>query len=263
MINHARTLLMNVNGSARPAATFFMEEYVPPDFEAQELSSSLQDVYNVLFGSNSDNAFLNFRARQYMYVLHSTEFAQYVTDLDSRVTYLNDRSIVETSQAALIEPLNSLATANLFEVGEVEVTPSVPQMLPSWQLEVLAALYVRTTHEKSGRKLDTVITITDGLTNVIPMAGQADYGVRMEASLSLTVGAKWRISKPVFPDADLTQLVADLETVEASLNKLFGVTEPYRTFKELWNKHALLSYRLSGALLAFVYRAEEARAGNG
>lgn len=263
VINHARTLLMNVNGSARPAATFFMEEYIPPDFEAQELSSSLQDVYNVLFGSNPDNAFLNFRARQYTYVLHSTEFAQYVTNLDPRVTYLNDRSIVDASQTALIEPLNLLAIADLFEIGTVEATPSVPQMLPSWQLEVLAALYVRTIHEKSGRVLDTVVTIIDDLTNVIPMAGQANYGVRVQASPTLAVGAKWRITKPVFPDADLTQLVADLETVEASLNRLFGVAEPYRTFKELWNKHALLSYRLSGALLAFVYRAEEARTGNG
>jgi len=262
VINHARTLLMNVNGSTRPAATFLLEEYIPSDFEAQELNSYLQDVHNVLFGSNPDNAFRNFRAWQCMRVLHSTEFAQYVTDLDPRITYLNDRSIVDASQAASIEPLNALAVGDVFEVGEVETSPSMSQMFPSWQLEVLAALYVRTTNEKSGRRLDTTVTITDGLTSVIPMAGQVNYGVRIQASVMLPVGAKWRITAPAFPDADLAQLAADLETVESSLNQLFGVVEPYKTFKELWNKHALLSYRLSGALLAFIYRAEEARAGN-
>ena len=221
------------------------------------------DVYNILFGSNSDNAFRNYRAWQYMHILHSTEFVQYVTALDSRVTYLNDRSIADASLSASIVPLNALATANLFEVGAVEATPSVPQMLPSWQLEVLAALYVRTTNEMSGRQLDTTVTITEDLTSVIPMAGQANYRVRIQASPTLSVGAKWRITKPVFPDVDLTQLLANLETMESSLNQLFGVAEPYKTFKELWNKHALLSYRLSGALLAFIYRAKEVRAGNG
>lgn len=263
MINHARTLLMNVNGASRPAATFFLEEYIPSNFEAYELTSSLQDVYNVLFGSDADNVFRNYRAWQYMHVLHSTEFVQYVTDLDPRVTYLNDRSVIDASQAASIEPLNLLTTGDLFEVGRVEVTPSVSQMLPSWQLEVLSALYVRTINEKSGRQLDTVVTITDGLTNVIPMAGQTNYGVRISATSSLPVGAKWRITKPVFPDADLAQLAANLETVESSLNQLFGVTEPYKTFKELWNKHALLTYRLSGALLAFIYRVEEVGVSNG
>lgn len=263
MINHARTLLMNVSGASRPAATFFLEEYIPPDFEAQELTSYMQDVYNVLFGGASDKAFQNYRALQYTRILHSTEFVQYVTALDSRITYLNDRSVVDASQAASIEPLNLLATANLFEVGAVATSSSVTQMLPSWQLEVLAALYVRTTDEKSGRQLDTAVTITDDLTSIIPMAGQINYGVRIQALPALSVGAKWRITKPVFPDADLTQLLANLETVESSLARLFGAVEPYKTFKELWKNNALLSYRLSGVLLAFIYRAEEVRTGNG
>lgn len=263
MINHARTLLMNVNGAARPAATFFLEEYIPPDFVALELPAYMQDLHGLLFGREPDNAFRNFRAWQFMRVLHSTEFAQYVTDLDARFTYLNDRSVIDSSQSALIEPLNALAVGNLFEIGDVEADATVPQMLPSWQLEVLAALYVRSTNEQSGRQQDTTVVITDGLTNIIPMAGQANYGVRIAATLSLPVGAKWRITRLTFPDADLTQLIADLEAAEASVERLFGTSDPYKTFGELWNKHALLSYRLSGVLLAFAYRAEEVRAGDG
>lgn len=254
---------MNVNGATRPGATFFLEEYIPTDFEAQELPVYMQDVYSVIFGRNPDNAFRNYRAWQCMRLIHSTEFEHYVVALDPRVTYLHSRSVVAESRAAEIEPLNALATNELFEIGEVEADASIPQMRPSWELNVLAALYVRTTNEQSGRQQDTTVTITDGLTNIIPMAGQANYGVRMEASGGLPVGARYRITRLVFPDADLSQLLADLETVESSLNQLFGTSDPYKTFGELWEKHALLSYRLSGALLAFIYRAEEVRAGNG
>jgi hypothetical protein len=263
MINHARTLLMNVDGAHRPAPDSFLEEYIPPDFDAQELPSHMESLHKVMFGNDPDNAFRNFRAWQLMKVLHSTEFADYVTDLDPRITYLHDRSVIDAVQAATFEALNASATNELFEIGSVEADPTVPLMQPSWTLEVLAALYVRTTALRSGLTQDSVVTISDELTSIIPMAGQANYGVRIRATASLPVGARWRITKLVFPDADLSQLLADLEAHEAALSRLFGVTEPYKTFGELWNRHAILSYRLSGALLAFIHRAEEARTGNG
>jgi hypothetical protein len=41
--------------------------------------------------------------------------------------------------------------------------------------------------------------------------------------------------------------------------QLFGNTEPYKTFGDLWKKHVYLNYKLSGYLLAVAYRMEEVR----
>jgi len=46
---------------------------------------------------------------------------------------------------------------------------------------------------------------------------------------------------------------------ESVMFNLFSAQEPYKTFKELWEKHFQIHYKLTGILLAWIYRAEEAR----
>jgi hypothetical protein len=52
---------------------------------------------------------------------------------------------------------------------------------------------------------------------------------------------------------------------EEVLIDLFGAgsVEPYATLRELWEKHNYFHYRMSGLLLAFIYRAEEVRTSAG
>ena len=110
MINQGRTLLLNRDGFNRPLPTYFLEEYVDPLFKALSIPAELQSVYEVLVGTLADNAYANFRMRQYMLILHSTEFAEYVTALDPRVTYLEDRTAVDTLFSSSAAALNNLAT---------------------------------------------------------------------------------------------------------------------------------------------------------
>lgn len=86
MINHARTLLMNVAGA--PGFNGELgEEIVPPDFIPAALPGSINTLRRTLFGADPDRVMLNYRARQLMQVLHSTPLVEYVTSLDSRITY--------------------------------------------------------------------------------------------------------------------------------------------------------------------------------
>ena len=88
MINHARTLLLNRDGVGHHG--YVGEEYSPTEYHAVELPSFCHNVRLALFGQQPDWLMYNYRARELMQMLHATELAGFVTDLDSRVTYSFD-----------------------------------------------------------------------------------------------------------------------------------------------------------------------------
>lgn len=259
MINHARTLLLNRDGARRPPPTFFMEEYVDPGFSTLRTTGALGTVYSALIGLGADDAFANYRLWQYMNVLHSTEFASYVYALDKRVTYLHDRSAVRQSSEPVVQPLNTQAVGvQLSQVGTL-FTEQMKRLQYDWIVESLDASTVRTTSQPDNQKADSAVTFVDGLSSLVVMAGQKNFFVKI-SNPSMPVGAKWKFS--VFSNA-----VFDLSVLETALHKLgddslatlFGSQEPFKTFKQLWDKHCFMQYRLSGFLLAFIYRMEEVR----
>ena len=260
MINEARTLLLNRDGSSRPPPTYFLEEYVDPAFKALTLPAELQSVYETLIGGLADNAYANFRLRQYTTVLHSTEFAAYVTALDSRVTYLGDRTAVDTLFSSSSAPLNAPASLIPVAFSGQPASPTGSRRVEyDWTIETLSPLLVRTSLAGTHLIRDTSIVIISGLTNPIELAGQTSLFVYLSAA-ALPVGALWSATAMSKPQDDLATLVVALEKLSASvLTRLFEGGEPYSTFKELWEKHAYIQYRLSGLLLAFVYKAEEVR----
>lgn len=101
MINHARTLLMNVNGNQ--AVSEPGEQYVPIEFSASSLPTYLQLIRSRLFGASPDRAMLNYRLAQYMSVLNTTRMRDFVTELDPRITYSNDNA--ELFNAATYQPV--------------------------------------------------------------------------------------------------------------------------------------------------------------
>lgn len=85
MINHARTLLLNVPGDSYSPG-IIGEEYIPP-YKPITLSTNLQAARRILLGSSPERAFLNFRAFELLSLIHNTELAEFVYALDPRVTY--------------------------------------------------------------------------------------------------------------------------------------------------------------------------------
>jgi hypothetical protein len=258
VINHVRTLLLNRTGASRPAPDFFLEEYVEPKYVALQLPAALAAFHSVLIG-DADDAEANYRLWQCARILHATEFAEYVIALDERVTYLHDRSVVNESFGASAEALNSDAQSlEVFFSGKAEVgSPST--LYREWLLE-LDSFLLRSTDIRTGSVREDSVALTDELTGLVPLAGQADLQVRL-GGLVLPSTASWRVISLSQPVGDLSDLLEPLGNVaERYSAELFGAKEPYRTFKELWDKHAYIQYRLSGLLLAYAYRAEEVRA---
>lgn len=87
MINHARTLLLNMPSAYSAIRAETAAEYVPPAFSPIALTSPLRTLRRLLFGSDPDARFLNLRVRELMGYIHQTELAEFVYALDPRVTY--------------------------------------------------------------------------------------------------------------------------------------------------------------------------------
>lgn len=89
MINHARTLLLNIHPKRADYSDVGESayEYIPTDFVPVRLSAPLLSVRKILFGSNPDALFCGFRANELLAYIHETEFAEYIYALDKRVTY--------------------------------------------------------------------------------------------------------------------------------------------------------------------------------
>jgi len=259
MINHARTLLLNESGATRPAPDFFMEEYVDSKYGQLSLPAYLTQARMPLFGAGADIAYKNYVMRLVMTLLHSTEFVSYVYALDSRVTYLNRSSIVGTPNKLAATPTNGLALTGSAEV--IGIPDSIPQRAYwEWDVEVLSGgpttYQVRVSRRQPYASSVFTVGFADGHSDLVPLPGQAQLFFRFKSTMS--VGETWVASASVLPVVNVADLMAACEK-SADAGQLFGNTDPFKVFGELWYKHAYLTYRLSGYLLAVAYRMEEVR----
>ena len=264
IINEARTLLLNQSGADQPAPSFYLQELVPEDFRPIELPSYLQRIYDVLFGTDPDQAFLNFRTWQYMHILHSTDFAFYVFSLDPRVTYLNKRSIVDAQYLPVVTPMNALSQDFPVYVQGLPGVSSSGQLLFQWNIKITNGLVVKTTELRTNKSLETIVTITNNLTSPIALIGQRDMSIQIGSSAPLAVGALWQLQTLGKPNYDIVNVVEQLKIIgDENIFQLFGsrTVGPYNVFRQLWEKEADIHYALSGFLLAYIYRVNEVRRG--
>ena len=261
MINHARTLLLNRDSSLFPGYDFPGEHVVPDDYKALELPGYLNRARSVLFGGNPDRAMLNYRLNQFMQLLHATEYTKYITNLDSRITYL-DPARRELFSDDLFTPVaNQLAgaTADVYLQGEQEAPDAHGRLHQLFDMEITGATTVRVKQYAPQQKTtDYDVTFSGGLSNRIPL-GSSGWGVLLGSS---QVGAKWQFNFYMRPSWSLGQVAIPFRSIgEPTLNGLFGITneEPYKTFRNLWYTHLDTPLALTGLLLAVIYRTEEVR----
>lgn len=254
MPNQARTLLLNRDGSKRPDPSFYGEEYVAPYFRPVELTSGLLNARRALFGTNPDDAGMNYALWQYMKILHSTEFAEYVTALDPRITYLTSESIVDYPYGAEVEPDDDA----LQFFGTPGLGGADGKLMTSWNVS-FAGSSVTIKNLQSMHSTSTVVSVVDGLTDLVPMTDYRDLKVRLNLALG---SSEWVVSYLGTPGIamDPVNRAAQLAKIGTeSYVELFPYRDPYNLFRQLWEEHSEFSYKLSGALLALIYQTNELR----
>lgn len=260
MLNHARTLLMNVAGSSTPL-TGYGDELVEPDFTPVDYPSYIDAIRAVLFGTSPDRYMLNYRCRQLLAVAHASPLADLLIALDSRVTY-------DFADTFLVGPapwqptvVTQVGTGTLTVVGNAD-PPDATGVVHHGYVVKVTGTGSGTIERVTAPIQKTVFDFTVGARVALPGSG-VDFRLS-----SLTAPQTHRVDVYSRPLKDLSELLSAVSGIgEPSLLALFGTNkdEPYRTLRDLWTRSAELPLRVAALTVAVAYRSEEARlaAGSG
>lgn len=271
MINHARTLLMNVAGWFPKEIG---EEFMPDNYRPVSPTPALALVRSILYGTTPDRLFLNYRTLQLMTLLHSTELEEHVLALDKRITYWpSTRQQFFNATFGTTYVQHAGPTVQVSFLGDAVADDRVGRSQDSWAVTIPEEGVANVQRVKAPRTAYAeAFTTSGGLSSPIPLVG-TDLTLRISAG---TAGVEGMIGAALFinnigrPQLDLGELDAMLQTTvdRTMLDQIFygdgasvieGPTEPFRTFRNLWHSHPLLAYRLGGLLLGCIYRTEAIR----
>ena len=257
MINHVRTLLLNVSGNQPVPDWVVGERLVPTTYRAAKLSTELQQVRNILFGLSPDRSMLNYRLAQFLPFLHQPGLEEYTLGPDSRITYATkpfDNSLFADS--AFIPRADGLAITSVSD--EIVPDPDITGQLYYGLRITRTGSGTVTLDQTSPWARSTVVTVSfTGGVSVLPIdLGGSGYECHVPDTY---VGQAWNFAvtnRPVYTIADL---LTDLSSIgEPVIISLFGSTnvEPYASFKNLYMTHPEPGYRLGGLLLALAWRTQ-------
>lgn len=259
LINHIRTLLLNLPGDSPPGPGYPGEEYVPPDYRPVTLPAAAAAARRLLLGGPADRAMLNYRLRELTTVLHGTELAEATLASDPRVTYWPPRTGPSGGWPAGLNVVRlSAGQASLTPVGPPDPQEQFGRLYSEWQVSVQADGGVAVGYFDPGAGLGKTQIFSPGGVVTLP-------GSSLQVRVQGPPGSSWDVRGLARPSRGLPGVLADLDSGlgDSALEALFGrdPPEPYRTFRNLWFGHDQAAYRLGGLALAVAYRADETRRG--
>ena len=262
MFNHARTLLLNISGPNNPGPDYLGEELVPYKYAARTLSTPLQNIRRQLFGAEPDRAMLNYRANQLLSTIEKTSLQEFVTDLDSRLTYKfgEDHNLVlhETWDPKVLQVGGDIS--QILTVSGSAIRPDYVGRLYHQFSISLSGTAITVSRETPPIKTEsTDYSLTNGLSPAFDLL-YTGYQIYVNTVSDL---AAWSISGYLRPQLSFDDIVQSPDKVgEPTLVALFGTknVEPWSTFKNLWYDSPDVIYRLGAITLALIYRTDESRA---
>jgi hypothetical protein len=254
MINHARTLLLNVAGERIDQVDVPGDVYIP-SFNARDYGEPITTVQRILFGADPDYEGRIFRMDQYMRLLQSNEFQAYVFDLDPRVTY----DLTKDAFAGVNYIVTGRGDSRLVLSGTWADAGVSGRVNTSWRILATGTNTVRTTNINDN--VTSTETITDGTLYTLP-GSTLKYSF---TGLPLENGDRWDVFSKDRPQPDLSAILTQLKSLpRGTADFIFGSDkrqEPFRTFERLYKEHYALPYQLGGFLLGLIYRMEAIRNG--
>lgn len=251
MFNHVRTLLLNQDGSANPGLDFPGEEAVPVSFRAVQVPAVVQLCRTILFGRNPDRLMLNYRLREFMTILHSTELDEHVRAFDPRITYdLQDTSLFDDS---LFTVRVEGGPGHLQVIGLPQADENQGRLLHQFRVSCGNAGQV-TVRQETPPVREEVFNL-DEVSDVV-------LDGKLRCLPTRNPGSVWHVTSVARPVRTLPQIVEALRktVTEPREVQLFGADpdDPYRTYRNLWKTHEQLPYALGGLLMAVACRTHEA-----
>jgi hypothetical protein len=259
MPNMARTLLRNVSGQDNQSAGAFAE-YVAPYYREVSLPSGLLTVRRALFGGDPDQDGLDLSVWRYMRIIHSTEYEDWALALDPRLTYTGLESKLDVAFGTTVS-----ADEDAFQfVGSTGLGGADGRLGASWRIDQLALAVYTITDLRTQQYVTHSVGLHDGMTEFMAFPGRPDFLVRIQTQL--LTETSWSVShvEAPGPAMDPVNRAAQASNIGVeAYNELFPSRDPFKLFKQLWEQHSLFPYKMSGYLLALIYRTEEIRSGAG
>jgi len=258
MVNHARTLLCNVDGTSRPPLGEFGEEYINPNYRKVTVPQSVLTLHRLIFGSDPDPVFMNYRASQLMKFSHARKVKSYVIDLDPRITYdLDDTEFLDTAFGSTISEFSGFAGLTPSVLGVYSADNAKGRAYDQWDVRISSGTIER-QHIRTGKTAASVWESTDELSPrySLPLS---EIEVRFVDTESLSPsGCWWRITSVAKPGS-LVDVKASLAVAgQETFSTLFSESEPYLSFKNMWDSD-MFHLQMAGLTLAMIFRTEEAR----
>lgn len=254
MVNHFRTLLMNVDGSAT-SGDYIAEEIVDPYYAAVPTSPELRAIRYALFGTDPDRHMLNYRCRQLLACVHASPLVEYVTGLDQRITYNFDNKAITTQWGIVLADPKKADAINFY--GELESPDAIGRVQRSFIVRVIDSGNVTVERMTPPYKINNN-TISIGQPVVLPGSG-ISFTLH-----SVTAPQIYVIDTYAKPSRDLSEVAKSLTNLGDSVYRfLFGVTqvEPFTTFRNLWTRQGELPLRVGAITCALAYRMDQLRKG--
>lgn len=255
MVNHVRTLLGNTARGAVPEPDFPGEELIPAGYAPVRFGTALQTVRRVLFGADPDRLFLAHRLAQLMALLHSTELETHVLDYDPRITYGTADLTGPEVFADEIVPMPGTPEDSLFLLDAEDPPDVTGRCERTWRLRISVPGTLSISRGESPATVSEELTDLGGLSAPVPLPGSP----RRIRTTVFALGSGWRVVSRSRPRADLSEVAENLAALgEPTLLALFGLedAEPWNTYRNLWQRHPELPYRLGGLVLALAARTE-------
>ena len=256
MINHVRTLLLNVKSEIDP--NIVGEEYISPSFSPIVFDTQINKIYNVLFGGSPDRYMLNYRGQQIMSMLHSTELEQNVLDYDSRITYWPSAgaTFYDFPFVTTAEKIGNF-TGDIHFIDELKPSDATGQLYHMWRIYVKDSATVVVTHLNDPKEeQEYSYAITGGRSNTIPLLGSTQY-----FSFNAPVGSSWTVKGFAKPARDMGDIFSTLKQSVTIVDELalWGAApaEPLLTYKNLWRDHDEYAYSLGGLVMALVAKISD------
>jgi len=263
ILNHGRCLLANLPPA--PGAAYVAEELIDPSYTPLAIPAGAQAlVRHLLFGAAPDRGMINYRCRQLLTVVHATAYATYLTALDPRLTYSSgsDGSLAQSGAFAPTVTPGGAGLPDLVLGGQPAAPDAGGQLAYHYTVTVLSPTSLQVTQERPAQNPVFGITLSGGLSNPVPL-GDSGYQVQVATNAP---GAYWLVDVVNKPQWDMGQLAANLAYAgDAHLTELFGrgQLQPWATFRNLWLLSPDPPDRLTGLVLALIFRTELLRLGGG
>lgn len=273
MINHARTLLMNIDGSSGFLGTPG-DEIIDPDFRSRVMSGSMQAIRRVLFGVSPSRNMLNYRCRELLGLIHGTAMEEYITDMDRRVTYdFKDDQLFSRISPAIV---NTGGHNHTLTIGG-STTFAGSQGLIESEIETqrdaegVYGMYSRVWNVISGgNDIRFTHTAEDG-TGYAGTSASGTLSIELSPSGVMAShddapsSTAWTVTILSRPTEEMGTLVTALDNIgENYLLDLFEIadpvskTEPLKSLYRIWKDHNELAYRLGAVTIALILKIDKA-----